>query len=383
MNKHCDIFMFIDALGWDVVSRYNFLADFPHRKPVTMQFGYSSTAIPTILTGAQPSEHGHLSLFAYSPEHSPFKGLAHLGRFLRPTSFWERGRVRNVLTRIARKYYGFTGYFNLYSVPFDRIGLLDYMEKDDIFAKGGLLPCKNLRDILEEKKIPYHISDWRKSEEENLAAATAAIIEEKVEFMFIYTATLDALRHDHSLDETVVRDKILWYESRIRELLETAKSAYDSFTFTVISDHGMTDLTQAVDMINAVESTGLVFNDDYAACYDSTMFRVHYLKESSRDVIHGVVNEKTFPGHWLSDDDLVKYGIDFADRRYGDDIFLMKPGVQIVPSNLCRKTLHGMHGYEPSHENSLAAVISTAEIPNYVHEVKDYFRMMTERYFRH
>jgi hypothetical protein len=38
-----------------------------------------------------------------------------------------------------------------------------------------------------------------------------------------------------------------------------------------------------------------------------------------------------------------------------------------------------MHGYDPMHANSLAAVVSTTEIPDYVHEVRDYFRMMTER----
>ena len=379
MGKHVNVFMFIDALGWDVVTRHAFLADFPYRKPVSMQFGYSSTAIPTILTGAKPSEHGHLSLFAYSPEHSPFKGLARIGRFLRPSSFWERGRVRNVLTRIARKIYGFTGYFNLYSVPFNRIGLMDYMEKDDIFAKGGLAPCANLRDVLEEKKIPYHISDWRASEEENLSAAKDALTDGKVEFMFIYTAALDAIRHDHSPDDSAVRDKLHWYEQRIHDLLATAKTHYEEVVFTVVSDHGMTDLTRCVDIMKAVESTGLVFNKDYAACYDSTLFRVHYLKEGAHDAIHGVVNEKAFPGHWLNDDELVKYGIEFSDRRYGDEIFIVDPGVQIVPSDLCRKPLHGMHGYDPVHDNSLAAVISTVEIPNGVHEVRDYFKMMTEQ----
>ena len=379
MGKHVNVFMFIDALGWDVVTRHAFLADFPYRKPVSMQFGYSSTAIPTILTGAKPSEHGHLSLFAYSPEHSPFKGLARIGRFLRPSSFWERGRVRNVLTRIARKIYGFTGYFNLYSVPFNRIGLMDYMEKDDIFAKGGLAPCANLRDVLEEKKIPYHISDWRASEEENLSAAKDALTDGKVEFMFIYTAALDAIRHDHSPDDAAVRDKLHWYEQRIHDLLATAKTHYEEVVFTVVSDHGMTDLTRCVDIMKAVESTGLVFNEDYAAFYDSTLFRVHYLKEGAHDAIHGVVNEKAFPGHWLNDDELVKYGIEFSDRRYGDEIFIVDPGVQIVPSDLCRKPLHGMHGYDPVHDNSLAAVISTVEIPNGVHEVRDYFKMMTEQ----
>ena len=39
----------------------------PHRRPLEMQFGYSCTAIPTILSGATPAEHGHLGLFRFAP----------------------------------------------------------------------------------------------------------------------------------------------------------------------------------------------------------------------------------------------------------------------------------------------------------------------------
>ncbi len=44
------IFLFIDALGWDIVGKTGFLQDLlPHRREVSMQFGYSCSAIPTIL----------------------------------------------------------------------------------------------------------------------------------------------------------------------------------------------------------------------------------------------------------------------------------------------------------------------------------------------
>ncbi len=44
--------MFIDAMGWEVLKDREFLSDLlPYRQPVEMQFGYSCTAIPTILTG--------------------------------------------------------------------------------------------------------------------------------------------------------------------------------------------------------------------------------------------------------------------------------------------------------------------------------------------
>ena len=72
--KKIDVFIFIDALGWEVIKERDFLEDLlPYRYPVKMQFGYSSTAIPTILTGEPPSVHKHLSFYYYSPEKSPFK----------------------------------------------------------------------------------------------------------------------------------------------------------------------------------------------------------------------------------------------------------------------------------------------------------------------
>ena len=65
MKNHVEVFLFIDALGWELVQRTNFMSEkLPFRRKVEMQFGYSSTAIPTILSGKRPSEHGHLGFSA-------------------------------------------------------------------------------------------------------------------------------------------------------------------------------------------------------------------------------------------------------------------------------------------------------------------------------
>ena len=73
------IFVLIDALGWPVVSKLDFLADLlPHRQPLRTILGYSSGAIPTILTGRFPVEHGHWNLFYYDPAGSPFRWLRRL-----------------------------------------------------------------------------------------------------------------------------------------------------------------------------------------------------------------------------------------------------------------------------------------------------------------
>ena len=152
------VFVFVDALGWKQVERYDFLRDLlPNRRRIEMQFGYSCTAIPTILTGERPSVHGHLAFYDYAPSRSPFAKMRFLAPLLRPKSFWRRGRVRNQLSKLIKKLYGFTGYFQLYGVPVERLPKLDYCEKTDLFVPGGLAPVKNLADVWKEQGHRYLI----------------------------------------------------------------------------------------------------------------------------------------------------------------------------------------------------------------------------------
>ena len=139
------IYVFVDALGWKQAEKYGFLRDLlPNRRAIQMQFGYSCTAIPTILSGVTPAVHGHLAFYDYAPSSSPFRKMRYLAPFLRPRGFWRRGRVRAQLSKLVKRLYGFTGYFQLYGVPIERLPSLDYCEKRDLFAKGGLAPVANL-----------------------------------------------------------------------------------------------------------------------------------------------------------------------------------------------------------------------------------------------
>ena len=179
------IFLFIDALGWDIVGKTGFLQDLlPHRREVSMQFGYSCSAIPTILSGKRPDEHGHLGLFAYAPEKSPFKKLAAFMRLLRPKSFWSRGRVRGWLSRFAKRALGFTGYFQLYQMTPEKLPYMDYCEKRNLFVPGGMETADNLADVLARTDLSYHISDWHLSDAENLAIGVDKA-REGTDFLFL------------------------------------------------------------------------------------------------------------------------------------------------------------------------------------------------------
>ena len=376
-HKTIEIFLFIDALGWKIINDHQFMVDlFPYRRKIFMQFGYSSSAIPTILSGKTPAEHGHLGLFRFAPDHSPFKKLSRLAWLFKPESFWNRGRVRHHLSKILKRLYGFTGYFQLYRMPIWKLKFVDYCEKSDLFLANGMGNIANLHDTLSRKGVDFHISDWHLSDDENYTAAEKAIDHGK-NFLFVYTASFDGVLHDNVGDFTTIQSKLDKIKIQIENLYKKAAEHAETVHFTIFSDHGMTPLTGTVDMIKKITESGLVFGQDYGVCYDSTMARFYYLNNNAKKVIEEMM--KLFPGHFLSKEEEIRYGIYRQDRAFGDGIFLLDAGLQIVPSDMGEKPLNGMHGFSPEDEHSFAAILSNTDFPESVKHVSDYYDLMLER----
>lgn len=375
-NDVVKVFVFVDALGWEQTERYDFLRDLlPNRRRIEMQFGYSCTAIPTILTGKRPDEHGHLAFYDYAPAKSPFKKMRFLAPLLKPRSFWNRGRIRHQLSKLIKKLYGFTGYFQLYGVPVERLPKLDYCEKTDLFVPHGLAPVKNLADVWTAQGFKYHISNWRLSEDENFRVARELFRKGEVDRAFVYSAAFDALQHDNVGRDEILRPKVDRYADTIRSLHAALVEGGRPFELTVFSDHGMTPLRGTVDAPAALAGTGLVWGEDYASAIDSTMARFWWLKPEAKEKVRKAF--ASFPGRWLDDEEMRRYGIFREDRKFGDDIFLAEAGVQFCPSDMGVKPLNGMHGFDPADKDSCAAWLSTVPVPDSVSRVCDYFSVMT------
>jgi predicted AlkP superfamily pyrophosphatase or phosphodiesterase len=365
-RKKLSIYIFVDALGWDLLHKHfpDFLGDLlPWRAPLGTVFGYSATCVPTILTGRTPREHGHLSFFRYDPQASPFESLRWL-RFL-PPGLAERGRVRRWMSRLVGRALGYSGYFQLYSVPFEDLALFDYTEKRDLFAPGGINGgCPTIFDLFAENDIPYHVSNWRLDEESNLGALEGAIREGAIRAAFLYLAAMDGVLHAHGTESPLVGEKLRGYETRIRRILEFAHDRYGEVSAHLFSDHGMADTRETCDLMARIKRLPLTFGEDYAAVYDSTMARFWFLNERARrSIVEALADEPR--GRILDDATLAGYGCDFDDRRYGELFFLMQPGVLINPSHMGKQPLPGMHGYAPEDPASVAAYLTNVapEVP--------------------
>lgn len=378
MIKKLRVFLFSDALGWEIVTKYRFMeSELPYRMPVRTQFGYSSTAVPTILSGQPPTAHGHFSFFFLDRSgNSPFRLFRRIHWLLHPSKIFDNHRVRHRISEFLKKHFKFTGYFNIYRMPFSRISYFDYCEKSDIFAPHGLGEAiPNLRDMLDASGISYHISDWRRGDEENMGEAIRLISVGRTSFLFVYTASIDGMLHFHVGEPEYVANRLDEFSEQVKALIAASRAACPAdWSVSLFSDHGMTPLAGSVDIRALIEKLDLKFGRDYAAAYDSTMMRVWFLNEKCREKITGALNGA--PGHWLSEDEKKSLNIDFPDHRYGDGIFLLDPGIQIVPSDMGAKPIPGMHGYSPDDRDSEACLLSTAPLSYKPSGIAGFFTMM-------
>lgn len=373
-NDRISIVVFIDALGWAVLAGRQFMeATLPYRKSVRSVFGFSSACVPSILTALMPRDHRHWSFFYYSPQTSPFKPLRLLG--LLPPSLADRGRVRNLISRAVKAIYGYTGYFQLYNIPFRHVDKFDYCEKRDLFAPGGMNRGENIFDHLTRAGVPYHVSDWRQPEDVNLDAVKADLRKGEIRFALLYMAAMDALLHEVGKGSPLVDDKLAWYEARLAEVLQAASAHYREVRLFVCSDHGMATIHTHLDLMTRIEALGLTFGKDYTATYDSTMGRFWFHTERARDEITGYLEEQPL-GRLLSRRELAELGCDFEGDQYGELIFLADPGVLILPSHMGTTPITGMHGYHPDDRDSDACLLSNVPPPVPVDCITDVFRLM-------
>jgi hypothetical protein len=356
MKALLPLFVMIDACGWEIVKNDSFASGFaPHRKRLETVFGYSSTCIPSILSGRWPVEHRNWCYFVYDPPRSPFRFLRHL-RWL-PQTITSRRIFRRWLGRMVKARLNFRGYFDLYNIPFRHISLFDFTEKKSPLRPNGMNRGANIFDLLEKRQIPYYVSDPSKSEKSNLADLVQQIRKEQIDFAFLYLPDLDGLLHRAGNNSPEIPVKLRAYESCIEELLLAARNHFKEVHLHVFSDHGMANCDELLDLRSRVEALPLRMGEDYAVVYDSTMARFWFLKDEARRQITECLNSVP-QGRVLPDEELEALHAKFDDRYFGELIFLVREGVLIVPSHMGERPIRAMHGYHPTEKHSYAALFT-------------------------
>jgi hypothetical protein len=378
MKPILPLFIMVDACGWEIVRRDPFGKNFaPHRRRLESVFGYSSTCVPSILSGRWPDEHRNWCYFVYDPKNSPFRSLRWL-RWL-PRAVTSRRRFRRYLTKVVKVQLKFRGYFDLYNIPFKFIHLFDFTEKKSPLQPGGMNVGPNIFDFLVAHQIPYFVTDTAKSEEQNRDDLIAAISSERVDFAFQYWAGLDGLLHMVGNQSPEVPARLRVYEQWIEQVLAAAKNHYAEVRLYIFSDHGMANCDQLVDLKTRIEALPVRMETDYAVVYDSTMARFWFFNDTARRLITAEL-QKVPEGRIVPDAELAQMRAFFADHYFGELVFLMREGVLIVPSHMGERPLRAMHGYHPTDPQSYATLFTNQPgVPADVTHIPHIYRLMEQQ----
>src|SRR5579864_7199932 len=141
------VFVLIDALGWMILDGQDFLQDWlPFRRPLRTVLGFSSGAIPSILTGVPPAQNGHWNLFYYDPEGSPFRWMKYLS-FL-PERVLDHRVTRKLLKELGRRVLGLGSQFEC-AVHLRRTGRTEHR------LQGLLLSSRQRRRNFQPRPARY------------------------------------------------------------------------------------------------------------------------------------------------------------------------------------------------------------------------------------
>lgn len=366
---------FVDALGWELAHRHEAFGSIaPHAYRQRTVLGYSCAAQPTILTGRMPSEHGHWGMF-YRAERSELAPLRAL-RVLPPQVAYH-WRFRRLLFRLHKRISGFTGYYNFYTIPFGLFGEFDLIEKRDIYAPGAFdSGVPSIFDRMRDRSIPYRRWTWATGFDQAFAEFEAALSShDEYRFLMLYTPFIDGFLHGNIGDDAAVAGAIERVEKKIAAAVAVARREYSDVDVLIYSDHGMTRVTGSIDLAGEIDALGLRHGRDYHVFYDSTMARFWFANADARTLVLERL-ARVEEGHVLTDDDLRDEGVYFDDGRFGESVFLMDPGLLIVPSYMGRKVPRGMHGFTPDHEDSYAALMCSRELDPAPEHIRDSFTAM-------
>jgi Type I phosphodiesterase / nucleotide pyrophosphatase len=375
-NRRISLCVLIDALGWKILEDQQFLNDvLPFRQPLKTVLGFSSGAIPSLLTGEAPSKHGHWNLFYHDPANSPFGWMRGLRHF--PDKIANHRVSQKVIKEVGRHFFHMGPQFECYVKP-TLMPYFNWVERRCIYEPGGISGAPSIFDRLVENRVPYRAYSYHHAnDKEILQQAQNDMENSDTEFFFVYLCELDAELHAFWAHPERLQSMLAEYERKLRQLCETAISLDPNASIAIFSDHGMAPVIDRYDLMKDVDALGWKMPDDYLVVYDSTMARFWFFNEAARESVNACLKGQVC-GRILGDPELEDLGISFPDHRFGETIFLLNSGYMFYRSDFHSGNWlpTGMHGYHPNDPYSDAVFLSNRAPVSRLHTIRDIYDYM-------
>ena len=212
------VVILIDALGWEIVERFGFCKRLLERAaPLDTVLGYSSAAIPSLLTGEPPSTHGAWAMYRYAPQSSPFGFLRYVPRL--PHSL--QWRLRVLAKKIVARRQSIRGYYDLYEIPPHLLSDFDIAQRGDPYTPGGMAH-ETLFDRLVADGVGFKTWTYRTPEALNFDALVDSVGSTE-RLLFLYS-DVKLRRQDPRFAENLPALPVLSYQKALGPRIKRAST---------------------------------------------------------------------------------------------------------------------------------------------------------------
>lgn len=333
--------------------------------------GYSFAIQSCMLSGKYPDETNHWLPYFYSPQKSPFL-FKTMNKVERLFPLDKSPPLRHLALAQARKLFLKKG-AHVNNVP---LNVIDQIALYPYYYMCELPFFQELREVLLEKRGAALAYVGPPKIRRNIYGYTMKYIKSldwERGLIVVYDDMLDGLGHRYGpysnecLRYARVLDRVLLaMYKKLRSLFR------ENLTFAVFSDHGQCEQKSCVDILARLCENALKLGDDYSCFIDATLALFWARDESVKEKLLNTLN-RIKSGKLLSEDLQKRYHIKFDNNRYGEIVFVLKPGGTFFPNFFSAfGTMRGLHGYLPEEEVQKGFLISDKEIPANIKHVKDF-----------
>ncbi len=373
------VLMLVDGLGYEFVTsettpNLRNLADDCPFYPMRPVLGYSDCQRAALFTGLPPDQMGYWMQYRFArPSDSPWRQFSKLAMWDSlpgelPRKFFKLALSSSVLKIATQR--GPYPDLNVHNMPFRALPWHSPTLKKSMYAPGALGEVPTIFDRLRETKQSFGIV---RSDTVGKLALLGSVtsqmrrllgeidaLDGSVRFMYIYLHSPDMFAHRRGIRDPRFWEELKKTDSAIVEIIDAAKRKMGTDTQVVLtSDHGMNHTERFISYKHLVTHSG--FGRDFVVGLDSTMVRLWYLSDDGKKIARPLV-ESSDVGRFLTGEERIELGVDFPGDHYGDDIYLLEPGVSIYPNFHSLLKPLGMHAYHPQEpdQRAIAMLIGDA-----------------------
>jgi Type I phosphodiesterase / nucleotide pyrophosphatase len=323
--------------------------------------GYSDAIRATVFTGAYPDEHGYWMEYCYRPSSAPMRRLAGLRGLDRlPVDLARRsvkwGLSQTTVRRIAAR----DGYAHLSMrhFPFRSLSEFDWTLRESMSADGAL-GMPTLFDRLTGAGVPWRYLDAARDGTRGMLRALDSLAPD-TRFTFVYLHHIDMASHMLGVENALFRRAVRYTDTLTGEVVDRLRARLGDVNLVVFSDHGMSQVRRTVSYPDLW--THPSFPSRFCFALDATMVRLWFHDED--ELLRAQVRARVAagaPGRWVSRRELADLHLAFDNRLYGDEVFLLEPGVAIFPNFHSMLNPRAMHAYHPDDPDQQGIFIAPAD----------------------